>query len=272
MAQTIQHTGNFRREERLGLLVAFILHVLVLAAMLFQPVRDEVLPIPERMTVSLAAEVGLESTAPAPVVEAQAAIAPTLSDELAPAIEDSPAEAQTQSRPQPQPTTPPRANQPTRSPAPAPTQTPRPRPSPTASAAPTQGGGSRIGSNFLPGSGSSATSNDTRIPASEIGRSAQASLRSAITRQLRPHWTAPQGVDVEQLVTVLSFRLNPDGTLAGRPRVVRQTGINASNRPQAPVHAERAIRAVQLAAPFDLPDQYYNGWKTISAWRFDRRL
>ena len=40
----------------------------------------------------------------------------------------------------------------------------------------------------------------------------------------------------------------------------------------AALHAERAIRAVQLAAPFDLPDEYYNAWRNIAEWRFDRRL
>ena len=30
--------------------------------------------------------------------------------------------------------------------------------------------------------------------------------------------------------------------------------------------------AFQLAAPFDLPDEYYANWKRISAFRFDKRL
>ena len=83
---------------------------------------------------------------------------------------------------------------------------------------------------------------------------------------------APQGVDAEQLVTVLSFELNPDGSLKGRPRVVSQSGVTDSNRPQQQLHAERAIRAVQLAAPFDLPDEFYDKWKRVSQLRFDRRL
>ncbi|HEX5645200.1 MAG TPA: energy transducer TonB, partial [Erythrobacter sp.] len=70
----------------------------------------------------------------------------------------------------------------------------------------------------------------------------------------------------------LAFELNEDGSLKGRPRVIDQDGINASNRPQASLHAERAIRAVQLAAPFDLPAEYYNAWKSIRGARFDRNL
>jgi hypothetical protein len=57
--------------------------------------------------------------------------------------------------------------------------------------------------------------------------------------------------------------LNRDGTLAGEPRVT-QTGITDSNRGQAALHRERAIRAVKLAAPFKLPAQYYDAWKTIA--------
>ena len=94
----------------------------------------------------------------------------------------------------------------------------------------------------------------------------------AISRQIKPHWTSPSGVDADQLVTILAFRLNPDGSLNGRPRVVSQSGVNASNAPQKDLHAERAVRAVQLAAPFNLPDQYYNAWKSINGARFDRNL
>jgi hypothetical protein len=135
-----------------------------------------------------------------------------------------------------------------------------------------QSGGSRIGSDFLGGAGSSTSTEETRIPASQIGASAKASLIQAIIRQIKPHWSAPQGVDADELVTVLSFRLNEDGSLAGRPRVVSQSGVTAANSPQKDLHAERAIRAVQLAAPFDLPDEYYNAWKSIDGARFDRNL
>ena len=48
--------------------------------------------------------------------------------------------------------------------------------------------------------------------------------------------------------------------------------ITDANRAQAPRHAEQAIRAVRLAAPFDLPEQYYNAWRHITEFRFDRRL
>ncbi len=133
-----------------------------------------------------------------------------------------------------------------------------------------KGGGSRIGDDFLSGSGSSTTTTETRVPASQIGASAKASIGQALARQVKPHWTAPQGLDVDALVTLVDFDLNPDGSLKGRPRVRSQSGVNESNRAQAARHAENAIRAVQLAAPFDLPEEYYEAWKTVRGARFDR--
>lgn len=270
-------------EERIALGIAVALHVGLVVLLLIQPRASDPPPIPERMTVSLAEDVGPVAVSPDPVAESRAAIAPTLSDSpapvAAPAIElpsppqvDRPAPAE---RPRPRATTAPRREatpareqprreQPRREP-------PRRETQPDRSAS-QRSGGTRIGSDFLGGAGSSTTTEETRIPASQIGASAKASIVQAIIRQIKPHWSAPQGADADQLVTILSFRLNEDGSLAGTPRVVSQSGETAANRPQKALHAERAIRAVQLAAPFDLPPEYYNAWKSIDGARFDRNL
>ncbi len=265
-------SATFRSEDRAGLTVAVVLHVAVVALLVFQPVRQEVFSAPERMTVNLASEVSLESTAPDPVLESRAALAPTLGEEVVPESDPVATESVPEIAPEtpPPPTTSaPRAQQ-----TAAPRQNTRtpPQPRATPSPRPTNRGGSRIGSDFLPGQGGSTTTDETRLPASEIGASAKASIIQSIVRQVRPHWNAPQGVDAERLVTVLAFELDERGRLKGKPRVINQSGINSSNRPQAPLHAERAIRAVQLAAPFDLPDEYYNAWKSIRGARFDRNL
>ena len=255
--------AHLSREERIGLGVAAAAHVALVAALVWQ-VRDNptALPMPERMTVSLADEVSLESTAPDPSAEPQASIAPVLSPEPEPVVE--PEVVREVSRPIPRPTVAPR---------PTPRATERPTPTPTPRATPTrQAGGTRLGDDFLKGVGGSERSNDRGSPAATFGAAEAASLIQAISREIKPHWNAPQGVDAEQLVTVLSFELNPDGSLKGRPRVVSQSGVTDSNRPQQELHAERAIRAVQLAAPFDLPDEFYDKWKRVSALRFDRRL
>ncbi len=134
-------------------------------------------------------------------------------------------------------------------------------------------GGSRLGEDFLKGvSGAQNSGTAATPPAAAIGPAVQSALAGSISRQLKPHWTVPQGADAEKLVTILSWSLNRDGSLAGAPQVVRQEGVTDANRAQAARHVEQAIRAVQLAAPFNLPAEYYDAWKRVASFRFDRKL
>lgn len=135
--------------------------------------------------------------------------------------------------------------------------------------------GSLLGNDFL--KGIDTTSDAPRKvtatpPAVVLGPAQKAALNAEISRQLKPHWRAPSGADADQLVTILRWRLNRDGTLADGPSLVDQTGVTASNRPQADIHRENAIKAVRAAAPFRLPPEYYDTWKNIVSFRFDRRL
>lgn len=270
--------STFRREERTGLFVAVAFHMGLVLVLLVQPAeRGKIIPT-ERMTVNLAEDVGMVATAPEPVPESRAATAPEISETPAPALEPV-----VQPQPAPLPVQPPvrRPVERVQSPIPAPTRAadtrPRRRPEPSRAQEqprpqqPAQrGGGSRVGDNFLAGAGDSARTEETRTPASQIGASAKASIVQAVARQIKPHWAPPNGPEVDKIVTFVRFRLNENGSLSGRPEVVRQTGINETNRAQAERHAEQAIRAVQLAAPFDLPDEYYEAWKVITAnldWR-----
>lgn len=305
--------SHLSQEERIGLGIAAAAHIALVAVLvLYDKSPPSTVPTPERMTVSLANEVSLQSTAPDPTAEPQASVAPELSPEPSPPEPAAEPEPQPQPQPQPQPreqarpeprpepkpearpsprpspsarpsptptAKPSPSARPSPSPSPRPSARPSPSPSPTARATPSprptqtaRSGGSRIGADFLEGASSGERTEARGSPASQAGPAAQASIVQAIARQLKPHWSAPQGVDAEKLVTVLSFELNRDGSLKNRPRVVDQSGITDSNRPQAALHAERAIRAVQLAAPFDLPDEYYDSWKSIRGARFDRSL
>lgn len=270
-------TARIRTEELVGLGAAVVLHAALLAVLLTKPQPAPPPPLPDRIAVSLAEDVGLEAASPTPVAESRMATAPQLSDlpappvtEPAPAARSAPVETpsrQVERAPQ-------RTERPARE-KPKEDRRERRRPDREQAQRSTpkeKAGGGRISENFLDGAGSSSNTNETRPPAATFGAREQAALTSAINRQLRPHWRAPQGVDVDKLVTVLRFRLNKDGSLSGRPQLVRQTGVNDANRAQAEVHAERAIRAVQLAAPFNLPEEFYDKWKYISEWRFDRRL
>jgi hypothetical protein len=238
------------------------------------------LPLPETMTVTLSNDPGLTSTSPEPLAQPSPDSAPVIGEAPPPPepiarIEPEPVrQVEPQLLPKVAPKAAPKAAVPQRI-APAPRPSARPITAPPRAQPPRTGkpGGTRLGRDFLsgvpdaPASGASAL-----VPASQIGASVRSSLASAIARELKPRWVAPQGAEAEKLVTVLSWELNADGSLAGSPRIVRQEGITDANRAQVQRHAEQAIRAVRLAAPFDLPPQYYNAWKRVSAFRFDRRL
>ena len=262
------------KEDKIGLLVALALHVLLALAMVLQMFfTPQPFTMPQRVSVSLASEVSLEASAPNPALESRAAIAPTLSDAVEAPTPDLDVPEEATPEPAPSPTSRPPAP---RRPAPRP-PTARPTEAPPRQASQpkrpaNRGSGSRIGDNFLDGQGSSTTTDNATAPAANFGRRERAALASAITRQLRPNWNAPSGVEAELLVSIVSWQLNPDGTLSGRPTCRTQPGsITAGNRPQASLHCERAIRAVQLAAPFNLPEQFYSRWNDLE-WQFDRRL
>jgi outer membrane biosynthesis protein TonB len=288
------------REERVGLALAVAAHVALVALLVWRPLGKPVLPPPERMTVTISDEVGLTSTSPEPAAASAPDVAPDLGEPAPPEPEPAPPQPIAPPEPAPPPPQRPVAKPPPPRPAPrakpAPTQRPsparaqpkpqpKPQPRTQPAAQPSQtraqpaerppriSGASRIGDDFLKGTPAAQNIGTSRNPpAQAIGPAVRSSLAAAISRQLKPKWAAPQGADADKLVTILSWSLNRDGTLAGQPTVVRQDGITDSNRPQASRHAEQAIRAVQLAAPFELPPEYYDAWKRVASFRFDRKL
>ena len=290
-AVALRDGHGLRPEERAGLLLALAAHAGLVTWLALKPPAPAPIPPPERMTVTISDQIAARSTSPDPSAQAAPAVAPVLAENPVPAPAPNP-EPQVQAQPQPRPA--PRvapAPQPVPRPAPAlrpqPVQRaapqPQPRPAPAKAvqqparqqpAKPAGGGGSRIGSDFFKGLAGGQTPNarSKGQPAQDIGPAVRSALSGAIARQLKPHWVAPQGVDADQLVTVLAFDLNPDGSLAGSPRLVSQSGVTDANRPQAQRHVEQAIRAVRLAAPFDLPTDLYSAWKHVASFRFDRKL
>ena len=289
MATRTSSPSRFSPEERIGLGIALAAHVALFGWLaLDQPGRDRV-PPPERMTVSFAEEVAPQSTAPAPLAEAAPEVAPTRGEAVAaPEPEPLPVarpEPVIQPRviPTPQPRPVPKAA-PTRTPPKAaPTAKPTAKVVAKAAAQPADQrtrrrpdgphGASRLGNDFLKGlPGGQAAGAKTTPPAAKAGPQVAASLSQAIARQLKPRWVAPQGAEADALVTILAWDLARDGSLSGRPRVVSQSGVTDANRTQQARHSEQAIRAVQLAAPFDLPEQYYDSWKRVASFRFDRKL
>ncbi|HEY0148187.1 MAG TPA: cell envelope biogenesis protein TolA [Allosphingosinicella sp.] len=284
-----------------GVAVAGHAALLALLGMGFAPPN----PTPKQSPIEIemvTEEAALVSTAPSPSAEEPA---PLLAPEEGPPAPAAAAQPMPEPVPIPriQPTPAPRVTPTPAPPRPAPTPTPKvvqrpqpPRPSPPQAkpapsrpapakakaapapkaAAPAQPKGSAARptgrlNGLLAGLGArDTTSKATTPPAQAAGPAVQASLRAEIQRQLKPHWRAPTGADVEQLRTTVRASLTRSGAVASIGQVTT-TGQTASNRSQVKLHQEQAIRAVRLAAPFRLPADYYDAWKEIAPV-FDRRL
>ncbi|MBM3596040.1 MAG: energy transducer TonB [Alphaproteobacteria bacterium] len=236
--------AELTREERWGLAISIVGHAAVLAILLLRPATDAIMSSPERVEVTISEDFG--PTPPKPAPPKASAV-----DQVA-------------------------AREPSRA---SPSTRPAPR-STSAAATPAKGatppakvGASRFTEAFGPGTPGATTSTTTGAPAATIGPQQISALNAAIGRQLRPHWRgkAPEGAEAELLVTRVRFRLNRDGSLAGEPQVLATTGQTEANQPQVARHQEQAVRAVKLAAPFDLPEDLYDGWKVVTT-NFDRKL
>jgi outer membrane biosynthesis protein TonB len=133
--------------------------------------------------------------------------------------------------------------------------------------------GSLLGPNFLDGITTNAPtkSKATTPPAAAVGTKQKAALDAEIRRQLKPYWKAPTGADADQLRTIVAVELNQNGSLASDPQIVDTTGVTDSNRGQVKLHQELAMKAIKLAAPFKLPADLYDGWKSLHIG-FDKRL
>ena len=265
----------FRQDDGAGLAVAFALHVGVVGLVAYAAAPPEWVEVPPRVSVNLASEVSLESTAPRIAPDSQAAIAPELGD-TPPVLAQDEATEETSPQEDALAKKPPDTNRPVREETP-PRDRPRERPDrqrdETQKAAAKKGGGSLADNDdFVKGLGDAPDSENSDASAVALGPRETAALEAAVVRQLKPNWKAPVGVDADKLRSVVTWKLNPDGSLSGNPRCRTLRGsVTASNRPQAGLHCERAIRAVRGAAPFRLPERFYGSWKELE-WEFNRRL
>ena len=259
------------RAEATGFGVAFAGHAALLAALAAGFAAVKVPQIRNQpIEVAFVDEVGLESTAPVASAEMPA---PKLAEIEGPpepvaAAVPEPLPAPPQLQPQPQP----RAITPQPAPRPQPKAAPKAAPAPP-KAQPQPKATRPTGrlSGLLDGVGDTPSkSKATTPPASTAGPAVQASLGAEVRRQLKPHWRAPTGADVEQLRTQLTVTLSKTGAVVSIDDI-STSGQTASNRSQVKLHQEQAVRAVQLAAPFRLPAEYYDAWRVIRP-TFDRRL
>lgn len=284
------------RSEQAGLGVAVVGHLALFAALSLSLLQPPELPkiINPPVEVELVDEISLKTTAPQPAMVP--APVPASGPEPAPPEPMAPL-------PTPMPAPPTPLPKPVPAPTPKPTPVPTPKLAPKAApakpipakpipakpsplkAAPAKPQVTRapgLSRNILAGIGDApstattvtptrGTAAPTAQPAQEAGPAVKAAIAAEIRRQLKPHWKSPTGADVELLRTTLVVHLNKDGSISGAPELLSQTGVNDSNRAQARLHVDQAIKAVRLSAPFQLPVAYYDAWKEIRP-NFDKRL
>ena len=269
------------RTDQKGLGFAVVAHLLLFAALTISIAKrvPPVQPPQEAMDVQLVDAVGLRSAAPNPATEApQEMQAP---EQAAP--QEAPPPAPSPTPPQPKPVQ--EKPQPT-PPSPTPALKPKPQPPQKAlsdilkdvrSTAKSEQAGSdakakadraaseKVGALLKGVLGASAGKGENaRAP---ITGAAMNGLAAAIKRQVQPCYELGglSGTPAMQIVTTLRLRYNKDGSVAGNPQVVEQTGISPANRAYAQQIADVARRAVLRCAPVHLPAELYEGgWDDLN--------
>ena len=102
--------------------------------------------------------------------------------------------------------------------------------------------------------------------AAQVSAAAVAGLGDAIARQVQPcaNRIPNPGPGANQIRSRLRLRMRPDGTLAVRPALLGQTGVDGANSRYADRVAELAASAIIQCAPFELPAELYKGgWEDI---------
>jgi outer membrane biosynthesis protein TonB len=132
--------------------------------------------------------------------------------------------------------------------------------------------GSRLGPNFLKGIGADPSPSTSTQPTGAVMSAIQLSgIKSAIQRQIQPcaDRQVNPGPGASAIQVTLNLRLNPDGSLAGSPSVVRTSGVNDENSRYEKRVADLAIAAYRGCAPLrGLPSELYRtakgGWSNIN--------
>ncbi|MGF1455367.1 MAG: hypothetical protein ACFB6R_08320 [Alphaproteobacteria bacterium] len=92
----------------------------------------------------------------------------------------------------------------------------------------------------------------------------------AIKAQLKRCWSPPTGApNAQELIVTLRVNFNPDGSVAGVPRVVSSWHSQSDGYMRAAT--DRAVRAVLQCQPFQLPVERYKSWRRVDL-EFDPRF
>ncbi len=281
------------RAERTGVGIAAIGHVglfVALSLSLFSA-RIPKPPVADPMDVQFVKDVGLTSAAPKVAEEAPA---PSEAPEQGPPEDSAPPPPQPAPAPKPEPKPSPPRPEPKPTPAPQPKPKPekpepKPKPAPEKPAKPApekpakkpgltsdflkdlpqdkpgkaKPKGSRLGADFLKGLSPDKSPGKANAPhAAAVSAQSMAGLVALIAAKVKPCYNPPAGgADAGQISTVLSIRMNRDGSVASVTPGA-QTGVNGSNQAYARQMADAARRAVLRCSPISglPPELYQGGW------------
>jgi periplasmic protein TonB len=263
------------RTEQIGLGSAIGAHALLLILLslgLFGASERLVRPPP--IEVSIIAESAPEATSPKPSTQAPAPSEQANEEESAPITKPEPkpiekVQPKAVVKPTPKPT--PKTVKPAAKPAPTSKPIAKAAPKPIAKPAPKSGGFGKgfedriagFGSASSTKSSSSGTSTRPAAPPSKTASQVRSSVTASLAAQIRPYLQscAPSGVDIDAIRTFITLSLNRNGSLAS-VRFDKQTGVSASNSPQADPLQQCALKAARQASPYDgLDPEYYDIWK-----------
>ncbi|GGO98648.1 cell envelope biogenesis protein TolA [Stakelama pacifica] len=139
----------------------------------------------------------------------------------------------------------------------------------SANAKPEKPRGSRLGDDFLKGIADNSKGKAVTPRAQNISGVVVAGLADAIQRQVQPcanRITNP-GPGANEITSKIRIQMNRDGSLAAKPQLRGQSGVDGENRRYAQRVAELAMSAFIACAPYDLPAEFYDvngqGWKDI---------
>ncbi|MDH7641051.1 cell envelope biogenesis protein TolA [Sphingomonas oryzagri] len=130
--------------------------------------------------------------------------------------------------------------------------------------------GSRLGADFLKGLSPSKAPGKASAPrAAAISAQSMSGLIALIAAKVKPCYNPPAGgADSGQIVTLLSIRMNKDGSVASVTPGA-QSGVNGSNSAYARQMADAAVRAVRRCSPITgLPPELYDGGWSDFDFRF----
>jgi colicin import membrane protein len=102
--------------------------------------------------------------------------------------------------------------------------------------------------------------------AQQLSLSEKSMINQMVIDQVRACWAPPIGASgASDLAVIVQFQLRQDGSLAGGPDV-----MNRSGNPAFQAAADAATRAVRRCSPLNLPQQYFDHWRSVQI-NFDPR-